>query len=485
MDFLTPTRALIFYALCLLLPHAIIHWFSYRMTTWKVTGGARRVLQENILRKYFYQDESTPFPSETLFMEVFGHDVGDLVFNGYNQVFLVAKCLGRLILSLGVSALFAWEAKSSKGLDVVFLAFLPFVVQPIAVVVIIGLRWSRHDKLQHSIQSTYDGLLYKADRTLECYRMVADYFTTHLVVEDCNQDINMVNANMAALDGVMANSFALAEWVNKLLRLVWILVGGFNVAQGYHAEHEGVKFGVSLGTFVAVLSLLDSNGQQFESIFNVCMTISTTYPALWRVVTMMNLPSDFTRRQQNLQFRIQMTKDMLKVAKANHPDADFPIDEVPLVLDNVSFEYEHHTGLPEASYQLSTLSCSIKQGSAVCFMGKHGTGKATLLRILGDVLPQYEGTVFIPSHLRVQHVTDGYVLWPGTVAENLFFGECAVHDLLTDQYHKLYEGTLKRGLAICKALHFPSELQKEAENLNSKREIDSLHLTSSTWLGLS
>jgi hemin transport system ATP-binding protein len=183
---------------------------------------------------------------------------------------------------------------------------------------------------------------------------------------------------------------------------------------------------------------------------------------------------------QNLQFRLQKTKELLETAKANHPDVFFPMDEVPIVLEDVAFSYDSAN---LDSCQFAHFSGSIKQGTAVCIAGGHGVGKSTLLKVVGDVLPQSHGTVFIPSHLRVLHLSADFILWPGTVAENIFFGECAMHNLPTDQYHTLdehaYDGCLERGWKICKKLRFPSNLQREAEDLDSKTEVESLHLTPS------
>eukprot|EP00747_Dinoflagellata_sp_TGD_P107658 gnl/TRDRNA2_/TRDRNA2_170184_c0_seq5.p1 gnl/TRDRNA2_/TRDRNA2_170184_c0~~gnl/TRDRNA2_/TRDRNA2_170184_c0_seq5.p1 ORF type:complete len:286 (+),score=57.06 gnl/TRDRNA2_/TRDRNA2_170184_c0_seq5:114-860(+) len=65
---------------------------------------------------------------------------------------------------------------------------------------------------------------------------------------------------------------------------------------------------------------------------------------------------------------------------------------------------------------------SVPQGSLVAIMGAHGCGKATLGQLLaGNIFP-LEGSIFVPMHLRVLHVSLAPFLMDSSLYQNLTFG---------------------------------------------------------------
>jgi len=67
---------------------------------------------------------------------------------------------------------------------------------------------------------------------------------------------------------------------------------------------------------------------------------------------------------------------------------------------------------------------TIQQGQMVVLIGPPGEGKSTLLKLMASaILPTPgEGTVFVPSHLRVVHVSTEALFYQGTLKENLTMG---------------------------------------------------------------
>eukprot|EP00747_Dinoflagellata_sp_TGD_P107657 gnl/TRDRNA2_/TRDRNA2_170184_c0_seq3.p1 gnl/TRDRNA2_/TRDRNA2_170184_c0~~gnl/TRDRNA2_/TRDRNA2_170184_c0_seq3.p1 ORF type:complete len:285 (+),score=53.91 gnl/TRDRNA2_/TRDRNA2_170184_c0_seq3:114-857(+) len=65
---------------------------------------------------------------------------------------------------------------------------------------------------------------------------------------------------------------------------------------------------------------------------------------------------------------------------------------------------------------------SVPQGSLVAIMGAHGCGKATLGQLLaGNIFP-LEGSIFVPMHLRVLHISLEPFLVDEPIFANLTFG---------------------------------------------------------------
>ena len=82
------------------------------------------------------------------------------------------------------------------------------------------------------------------------------------------------------------------------------------------------------------------------------------------------------------------------------------------------------------------VSIQAQQGQLVAVTGPHGSGKATLLRLLGHVVFPQEGSIFIPSHLRAPWQMGGWgpysypLLWTQEIhliARNELVKRCKKH----------------------------------------------------------
>jgi len=102
---------------------------------------------------------------------------------------------------------------------------------------------------------------------------------------------------------------------------------------------------------------------------------------------------------------------------------------LPIMLANPSFSYSRGRGDDGEEISMNRQGkLEIKQGQLVSLVGKRGEGKSTLLKILGGVvLPKSsesgdDGVFFVPSHLRVLHVSEETIFFDGTLMENMLFG---------------------------------------------------------------
>jgi len=65
---------------------------------------------------------------------------------------------------------------------------------------------------------------------------------------------------------------------------------------------------------------------------------------------------------------------------------------------------------------------TVHQGTLCSLVGPRGEGKSTLLKIIGGVILPQPGSFFIPSHLRVLHMSTEPLFFLGSLYENLTFG---------------------------------------------------------------
>merc|ERR1740139_188024 len=98
----------------------------------------------------------------------------------------------------------------------------------------------------------------------------------------------------------------------------------------------------------------------------------------------------------------------------------------------------------------------LPQGKLVALVGPKGEGKSTLLKILGGVILPKPECLFIPSHLRVLHISAEPLFFKGTLFQNLTFGVSCEAD-----------GKLERVVKICTRLGLSEtilELVQQGEN---------------------
>merc|ERR1712178_178358 len=97
--------------------------------------------------------------------------------------------------------------------------------------------------------------------------------------------------------------------------------------------------------------------------------------------------------------------------------------------------------------------------------GRPGSGKATLLMLLGQVSIPDDGSIFIPPHLRVLHVAAEPSILEDPIADNIFFG---VRSRKDGRFAKdLKPEVLERGWRICERLNFSERLMALARDVHA------------------
>merc|ERR1719277_2044011 len=105
-----------------------------------------------------------------------------------------------------------------------------------------------------------------------------------------------------------------------------------------------------------------------------------------------------------------------KDGTVDHGSTVFRTDQIELKVRGMCFAFN------EGRTVFSNVNLSCPQGKLVGVIGPHGSGKTTLLRLLGHNLFPDEGTIFIPTHLRILHVAQKPLLLGLSVWRNLTFG---------------------------------------------------------------
>lgn len=283
-----------------------------------------------------------------------------------------------------------------------------------------------------------NAIVERVNRTVGNYRLIADYNTRPELVTWFGKVVGQYNGALVAAKQVMKNNEYFSPWLTLVLVSVYIVLGGMQVID------EGSE-GLSLGVFLTNMQIFDAIGKAYGSIYNILLTMQSSFNSLDRIVRILNLPIDTPLRMELDRKRREMTRQLRDEILAGKPNYKaFALDLLPIKVSNLKFSFPAGNAVPG----LSTGTLEVKQGTLVALVGPHGEGKSTLLRILGGVILPPTGTCFVPSHLRVLHVgTDG-PFCQGTLFKNVTFG-CSEGDP---------DATPERVKCICSMIGMPAEL---------------------------
>eukprot|EP00928_Gymnodinium_smaydae_P016356 TRINITY_DN1611_c0_g2_i1.p1 TRINITY_DN1611_c0_g2~~TRINITY_DN1611_c0_g2_i1.p1 ORF type:complete len:1123 (-),score=239.49 TRINITY_DN1611_c0_g2_i1:90-3059(-) len=462
----------------MVLPFAALHVLDYKKASWKVGGASRMTLQSSLLRRFLHYDEASrcEIKGSDLFLAI-TTDATDIVHVGYMSVFKLLRSLGQLIMML----IFQVVAPFAFGTPFSYLLFLPFAF-PVFLTVFLECRRKRTVFYINEQHMARKHLLHHVEHTVFNYRIIADYDRRSSFCERFETLIKRYNKRYIEASEVVTNNEYFAPWLSTLLVSGYIIFGGMAVLNDMATadEDSGSVNAVSMGMFLANMSIIKRNGDAWGNICATLVEMQKVLPALDRLVTYMNLPTDIkdrlilhrkhgadtTRFREALRRRISVSavpteslaagagkKKAQGAPNGTMPgDQALPLDQLPIRLKDITFAYpiksikdyrysmanrksnnvgkndsitnqeniEYHPGM---NYNLSGDLC-IQQGSFAALVGPRGEGKTTLLKILGGViLPNPEqGLLFIPSHLRVLHVSPEAIFFRGSLLENLTFG---------------------------------------------------------------
>eukprot|EP00746_Dinoflagellata_sp_MGD_P142563 gnl/MRDRNA2_/MRDRNA2_75508_c0_seq1.p1 gnl/MRDRNA2_/MRDRNA2_75508_c0~~gnl/MRDRNA2_/MRDRNA2_75508_c0_seq1.p1 ORF type:complete len:346 (-),score=51.44 gnl/MRDRNA2_/MRDRNA2_75508_c0_seq1:372-1334(-) len=205
--------------------------------------------------------------------------------------------------------------------------------------------------------------------------------------------------------------------------------------------------------------------------------MQSAFVPLREISYFMNLPTDLEdrmklnrrRRAKGEELRAK-TRASLAGSKTGGSQlgAVYAADLVPISLTDVSFSYQAGNRANHGfSWSLNNVTFEFPQGNFIALVGEAGSGKATLLKILGGVLLPGGGDLLVPPHLRVLHISQRPTFIAGTLYENLTFG-IKKNDP---------DGAPERAQAICRHLMLPEHIlvRLDASNkvmFNQKAEWD-------------
>lgn len=438
--------SLVLFVAVMVTPFGVIHHIDYKKHTWSVGGKSRSFLQKTLITKFLhYHENSRSLVRQSDLIMAVQRDAYDLVHSGYNVCFRIASSIMELV------AIFLFQLSSPFLFNRPFriAAFLPSVVCPLAMLLFLAMRYHKTTGCLNAWKESENRMVDQVTETGNNFRMIADYSRRPNFVDRNTKAISEFGAARRSAVLVLVNNTYFMKWVTLVLVSAFTLIGGRMVIEGE----------MSLGIFLTTIKIFEQVGNAWGKIYADILVLQNVFPSLMRIVMMVNLPTDLShrmamsreRRKKSVAFRQEF---MRSPPFGGH--GKLPLDYMTLSMKNIDVTWTAHHLVDKDSSDTNPMkyhrpvslrgTLEISQGQMVAFAGRPGEGKATLLKMLaGVVLPHAEaedGMVFVPSHLRVLHLSPQPAFFRGTLLENLVFGaEPGDRD-----------GEVTRVLSICRRL---------------------------------
>jgi energy-coupling factor transporter ATP-binding protein EcfA2 len=422
-----------------IVPFGILHLIDLWKCYLRIPGLARKTLQANLLRRFLHYREDMRAKmgmmdtSEITMAMV--RDVHEVVDFGFMKVLEVLRILGKLVCA----SVFILAENPT--------AVVPLVVYPVCLLTFLCCREKKTITHNDRKAAGQDRVVQAVNDATHNYRIIADFHLRPLIVDTYEQRIEDYHEQESILCAIITNNSYLAPWLTTLSIGLYIVVGSYEVST--------LGGPLSLGAFLATIHVFKDVGSEMQEIYGECLEIQRAFGPLRKICHFMNFETDLPQRLKINRMRRQQGEDKRQHLRLNAQTAGaeaFAVDQVQIEVQNLSFQY-----CASAPPVLLGININFDQGKMYAFIGPPHEGKATLLRLLGQVLLPQDGggSIFVPPHLRVLHVA----------TQSTVLAHSLLRNIVLDQDLKKVGGP-ERILRICRLLGFSPFLMKTLlENL--------------------
>ena len=264
-------------------PVLVLHYLDYAKNYWKLGGTTRKLLQENLMRKFLNYDEGNRANlSGSDLIVCITFDVVELAQSGFMQIFRIAQCLGKLVFILAFQIAFA--VIDGSELLLIVTSILPTLIIPFIFMIFIRAREGVSVRLRTAQANSLFEVAESVRDTITNYRLIADYYQRPAAVERFLRRIGAFNKAFSDSSACKVNNEYFPQWVSLGTQCIWIVVGG-------------VMLPIDLPTFLTNLAIYRTIGSEFQKIYMAYVQIQIAYTPLYRVVKYMNMSTDLRKRQ--------------------------------------------------------------------------------------------------------------------------------------------------------------------------------------------
>lgn len=379
------------------LPMLVIHIAENVQVKLALSNCVKVFVQTNLFRKYLnYTEESRKEVSETL-MHTAICDLPVPLAQSYMSMTILVSTIVRICMMLYFTM--------SKNPDALWILLLmPVLMIPFGVI-----RLSMLLKARAAWVGKNGALGNFVHETCRLCTLIAEYMQRPQMNDLFAQ--KSLEAKDACLPGdqIQKNNELFTRWLAPIFIGAYIIMFAPVVIEG----------DLSLGVFLATIGIIKAVAADFSCLFGATMGILCVAVPLRTVTTLFNKKTDVRTWKEVNQIRRTTTKEKReKMQEAGAGTDGTPIaDVMSLAVDDMSFQYKDG---PEV---FKDVNVHIEQGWLIAIWGQHGGGKKTFLELLGHKIFPSKGSIFMPTHLRICHISQGPAVINMSAWRNLVFGD--------------------------------------------------------------
>lgn len=425
----------------LVAPMFVVHLAALIKTKMDLAGHLRLFLQSSLFRKYLnYSEESR--------ISVAPADMQTGITRGSLEAAAAYLRLLDLISILSELGVFTYFTILENPSAIYFVLAMPSTM--LLYFMLATLCRKELDQWKDAELS----VLRLVSEVCQRYRLIADYFQRPLMNEAFQKSASEMRRNMIPESVAHLNDDFFPKWLGPIYMGLYIALDAGQVLRGE----------VTLGTFLATLALMKDISSEFSEAYHITLSLIEELGSLRDLTVYFNKETDLLawkavnrqRRQNTKKARDQTLAVEGVEGESDLSDLLYKTDLIPIRIDEMSYTRR-------GAMIFKNVNVQVPQGKLVAVNGPHGSGKATLLRLLGHVIFPQDGSIFIPSHLRVLHVTQEAFILNTSPWQNLIFGADASQvepsrvrqilermqmrvtlNLIEEELHEAARGTLDR-----------------------------------------
>jgi len=405
-------------ALGFVIPMIILHLWDNWKTKLDIGGTTNALLQQSLFRKYLNYSEDSRLAVNHCDIHMSIMEDCKTAAEGYKTLLDMARTVTKFIILMSFVL-----SESPRAL--VYVVVMPLLMMLFAVTCTLGLS-----EAEEELGSREASVVSFIQEVCSKYRLIADFAQRPKMNEFFESKVNHLREAKTREKIIAQNLNMIPVWIGTLAKGLYIAI---------NAQH--VPHSLKLGVFVATIGIIGDVAADFTELYTKMTSMKRTHDALFTLTRLFNLPTDLKlwqsvgskRMDKTLLLRSGVFKTMSSQPPEDNGQVQFKTDLIPLEVSKMAYEYPDS----DEGWVLRDVSISVKQGNLIAVVGPHGCGKATLLKLLGQCIFPSSGTIFMPTHLRILHVTQEPILLDVSALQNLTFGGANLRDTNPDRIRQI------------------------------------------------
>jgi len=382
-------------------PLVVLHAWDTLKTWLDIKGASLSFLQKSVFRTYMdlaAESRTKVNPAE---LDMAIDESAQECADSYVAALKIVAILGRII---------------TVALFIVLFQSEPFAVWTVLILPVVLVMFSafRAGIAQAAQKRADEKMLVVATLTNEGhqkYRLIADYMKRPLMGDIFSKAAESHSEEQIPVAMIEQNTKFTTKFLSGLVICLYITLKTPDVFNGT----------VSLGIFLATIQIFgDHLAEAVTDLNEQLMIIIKAFVPIKELTVFFNLPLELPDLKTINRYRREQTiskrTDLLDCPTVG--SGAFKSDLIPIEVTDLTFEY----GQGGQSCVLKNVNISVPQGSMVAVVGPHSSGKSTFLLLLSNILIPTSGHIYVPSHLRVLHVSREPMFLRASLLQNLAFG---------------------------------------------------------------